>query len=142
MEKKQRQKSSAKRNNDIFKKRLDELLFTRGIQNQELAWSIYVSPSTVSGWRTGYRMPDVGQIILIQVCFGCPVIIYSALRMIHLKSFRICQLSLRERIKQNKTIQIYRKTIKKYCNLKNMGYNNLEMNRIEYIGMYLEKRLL
>ncbi len=65
MEKKQRQKSSTKRNNDIFKKRLDELLFTRGIQNQELAWSIYVSPSTVSGWRTGYRMPDVGQIILI-----------------------------------------------------------------------------
>ncbi|MGN0428273.1 MAG: helix-turn-helix domain-containing protein [Agathobacter sp.] len=65
MEKKQRQKSSRKRKNEVFSERLDDLLFTRGIQNQELAWSIYVSPSTVSGWRTGYRMPDVYQIVLI-----------------------------------------------------------------------------
>ena len=63
MEKKQLQKSLGI--NEVFAKRLDELLFTRGIQNQELAWSIYVSPSTVSGWRTGYRMPDVYQIVLI-----------------------------------------------------------------------------
>lgn len=63
MEKKQLQKSLGI--NEVFAERLDELLFTRGIQNQELAWSIYVSPSTVSGWRTGYRMPDVYQIVLI-----------------------------------------------------------------------------
>ena len=63
MEKKQLQKSLGI--NEVFAKRLDELLFTRGIQNQELAWSIYVSPSTVSGWRTGYRMPDVGLLVLI-----------------------------------------------------------------------------
>lgn len=46
--------------NEIFPKRFNEIMSKRGIQNKELACLLSVTPSTVSGWRTGYRMPDIG----------------------------------------------------------------------------------
>lgn len=46
-------------NYTIFGKRLDSVMRQKGISNQELAHKMFVAASTISGYRTGRRSPDV-----------------------------------------------------------------------------------
>jgi transcriptional regulator with XRE-family HTH domain len=49
----------------VFAERFDRIMTIRDVQNQELARAIYVSTSTVSGWRNGRRMPDLQKVFFI-----------------------------------------------------------------------------
>ncbi len=42
--------------------RIDELMINREIRNADLAKALYVAPTTVSGYRNGYRCPDLDKI--------------------------------------------------------------------------------
>lgn len=42
-----------------FGSRLDDTMFCQNITNQELAKKMFVSSSTISGYRTGRRSPSV-----------------------------------------------------------------------------------
>ena len=42
--------------------RIDELMVDREIKNADLAKALYVAPTTVSGYRNGYRCPDLDKI--------------------------------------------------------------------------------
>lgn len=49
----------------FFGSRLQQIMLIRDIQNFELAEALFVTPSTISGYRTGRRSPDVEQLSLI-----------------------------------------------------------------------------
>jgi len=48
-----------------FGNRLDAVMFRQDISNQELAHQLYVSSSTISGYRTGRRSPAVDDLAAI-----------------------------------------------------------------------------
>ncbi len=49
----------------FFGCRLRHIMLMRDIRNSDLADAIFVSPSTISGYRTGRRSPDVEQLARI-----------------------------------------------------------------------------
>jgi transcriptional regulator with XRE-family HTH domain len=49
----------------VFAERFDRIMTVRDVQNQELARAIFVAPTTVSGWRNGWRMPDLQNLFFI-----------------------------------------------------------------------------
>jgi transcriptional regulator with XRE-family HTH domain len=49
----------------VFAERFDRIMTVRDVQNQELAHAIFVAPTTVSGWRNGWRMPDLQNLFFI-----------------------------------------------------------------------------
>ena len=49
----------------FFGNRLQQIMLIRNIQSLELADALFVTPSTISGYRTGRRSPDVEQLSLI-----------------------------------------------------------------------------
>lgn len=49
----------------FFGDRLIHVMMIRGISCKELAERIYTAPSTVTGYRTGRRSPDVGELTII-----------------------------------------------------------------------------
>ncbi|MDD6444513.1 MAG: helix-turn-helix transcriptional regulator [Lachnospiraceae bacterium] len=59
----------------IFGERLSQTMYKKNISNIQLAEMLYVSPSTVSGYRTGRRSPsvnelaEIGQILDVSVDF-------------------------------------------------------------------------
>ncbi len=53
-----------------FGKRLDEIMFCQDISNQELARKMYVSTSTISGYRTGRRSPNVTDLAALAGILG------------------------------------------------------------------------
>ena len=46
----------------IFGERLSQTMYKKNISNIQLAEMLYVSPSTVSGYRTGRRSPSVNEL--------------------------------------------------------------------------------
>lgn len=48
-----------------FGSRLQHVMLVRDMQNFELADALFVAPSTISGYRTGRRSPDVEQLALL-----------------------------------------------------------------------------
>ena len=53
---------SACTTNQTFSQRLQHIMLIRHRQNIELALQLYLSPSTISGYRTGHRTPGIEQI--------------------------------------------------------------------------------
>lgn len=53
-----------------FGNRLDSVMFRQDISNQELAHQMYVSSSTISGYRTGRRSPTVDDLASIAKILG------------------------------------------------------------------------
>ena len=49
----------------IFGERLSQTMYKKNISNVQLAEKMYVSPSTVSGYRTGRRSPSVNELAVI-----------------------------------------------------------------------------
>jgi transcriptional regulator with XRE-family HTH domain len=49
----------------VFGERMNEMMFRRNISNKELANRMYVSVSTISGYRTGRRSPAVNDLATI-----------------------------------------------------------------------------
>jgi transcriptional regulator with XRE-family HTH domain len=50
-----------------FGHRLDYVMFTRNITNKELAKMMNVSPSTISGYRTGRRAPGLEELFRLAI---------------------------------------------------------------------------
>lgn len=55
---------------EIFCERLSYVMDLREISTSALAERIFVSRSTVSGYRTGYRRPDIEQLFLISIALS------------------------------------------------------------------------
>lgn len=53
-----------------FGKRLDAVMFRQDISNQELARQMYVAVSTISGYRTGRRSPNVADLATLSKILG------------------------------------------------------------------------
>lgn len=49
----------------LFSERLISAMTLRDISNKQLAQKIFVAPSTISSYRTGHRIPNIEQLILI-----------------------------------------------------------------------------
>ena len=49
----------------LFSERLVTAMNLRDISNKQLAQKIFVAPSTISSYRTGHRIPNLEQLILI-----------------------------------------------------------------------------
>jgi len=55
----------------IFVQRLNEIMDRCGMTNRELAEELFITEKAVSGYRTGYRQPDLER--LTQICCAIPV---------------------------------------------------------------------
>ncbi len=49
----------------VFGERLKDVMQIRNIQSDDLARMVFVAPSTISGYRTGRRSPDIEKLRLL-----------------------------------------------------------------------------